>query len=127
MFGAFTPDRERKESASDMVYKDGTRGKVFFLWHPYEPICASVEAFYEDGRAAVVSNRFGKGRAIVAGTEIFRQYFSKTPEEANTNFLRRQILESGAKRNAEVIINGKVADASSVEVCRLAGDKGAFT
>ena len=122
VFGAFTRDREGVESASDIIYKDKSRAKVHFLWHPYELSTGTAEASYEDGRAAVVSNKFGKGKAIVAGTEVFRQYML-TPDEATTKFLRSVILQSGVKRTAAVIIDNQVAEESSIEVCRLSGEK----
>ncbi len=123
VFGAFTRDREGKESASSVVYQDGSQGSVFFLWHPYELTGGTAVAAYADGRAAAVANRFGKGRTIVAGTEVFRQYMEK-PDAAATSFLRRAVMASGVKRNAEVLIGGQVAEASSIEVCRLSGKKG---
>lgn len=125
VFGAFTRDREGWESASDIIYTDGGgKGKVFFLWHPYELTTSNAMASYEDGRASVVVNNFGKGKAILAGTEIFRQYFSETPDIAASGFIRKAILASGAERTAEILIDGEIADASSIEVCRLDGKKG---
>ena len=123
VFGAFTRDREGIETAPDIIYQDGTKGKAYFLWHPYELTTGKAAASYEDGRASVVVNNFGKGKAIVAGTEIFRQYMEKA-DEASTSFIRRAILESGVIRTAEVMIKNKISDASSIEVCRLNGNKG---
>jgi len=123
VFGARTRDREGRESAPDVVYPDGARSNVFFLWHAYELITGKAVASYADGRAAIVENRFGRGKAIIAGTEVFRQYLDK-PEDATAAFLRRTVLESGARRTAQVIIDGKALDATGVEICRLEGKHG---
>ena len=123
VFGAFTRDREGWETASAVTYADGSQAKVCFLWHAYEPTTAEVMASYADGRAALVSNRFGQGRAVVFGTEVFRQYFEK-PEAATVAALRRLALESGARRTAEVLVGGQVAEGSGIEVCRIAGEPG---
>ncbi|OGV35407.1 MAG: hypothetical protein A2020_06655 [Lentisphaerae bacterium GWF2_45_14] len=123
VFGAKTRDREGKETASSIVYTDGRKGKVCFLWHPYEVTTGKAVANYEDGRAAVVVNSFGKGKAIVTGTEFFRQYYNDA-DSANTEFLRNAILDSGVKRNAEILIDGEIAESSGIEACRLSGKKG---
>lgn len=123
VFGAFTRDREGRETASEITYADGTKADVCFLWHPYEPTTAQVEAAYADGRAAVAVNRFGKGKTIVFGTEVFRQYMD-APEAATTNYLRCAVLDSGVVLAAEVVMNGNIADESGVEVCRLSGESG---
>jgi hypothetical protein len=123
VFGASTRDREGRETAPAIVYPDGARAKVFFFWHAYELTTGKAAAAYEDGRVAIVANRFGRGKAIVAGTEVFRQYLDK-PEETTSAFFRRAVLESGARRTAQVLLNGKAGDATGVEICRLEGKPG---
>ena len=125
VFGAITRDREGKETASPLSYSDGSKGEVCVLWHPYEVSTGKVIAEYDDGRAAVVENSYGKGKAIVAGSEFFRQYYNN-PDIANTAFLRRSVLDSGVKRNAEIFIDGEMVEGSGIEACRLVGKPGSI-
>lgn len=123
VFGAKTRDREGKETASPIIYNDGSKGEVYFLWHPYEITTGKAIAKYENGSAAVVVNNFGKGKAVIVGSEFFRQYYNDY-DDANAIFLRSTVLDSGVRRNAEIIINGKLVEGSGVEVCRLIGELG---
>ena len=123
VFGCITRDREGWESASAVIYPDGTRAKVCFLWHAYELTTGLPAAAYEDKRTAIVVNSFGKGKAIIAGTEVFRQYMDK-PEDATTCFLRNAVLGSGVLRIAQVLINNEATEATGIEVCRLEGEPG---
>lgn len=122
--GAFTRDREGKESAPDIIYPNGKSAKVCFFWHPYELTGGSAAATYSDGRVAVVQNRYGKGHVITFGTEVFRQYMESNANHENINFLRRKILGSDITPNAEVLIDGKLCYSSNIEVCRLSGKPG---
>ncbi len=67
---------------------------------------------------AVIANRYGNGRAVLAGTEVFRQY-SLDPQAAMTALLRREIRASGVRPTA--IVNG---DVTNIEVSRLTGPGG---
>jgi len=123
VFGARTVDREGVETASPIHYADGATAPVQFLWHHFSLTTAKPLATYADGRMAVCANSFGKGRAIMAGTELFRQYFAN-PQAAATAFLRREVLASGVKANLDMQLDGEPALGSKLEVCRLAGELG---
>jgi beta-galactosidase GanA len=122
VFGCFTRDREGVETASDIVYNDEQRGKVDFLWHPYEITTGEIIAKYEDGRAAVVTNNYGKGKTFIFGTEVFRQCHNESINP-NSTFIRKLILETGVKQNAKIYIKNKETIASNIEVCRLVSEK----
>lgn len=123
VFGARTVDREGVETASPIHYADGATAPVQFLWHHFSLTTAKPLATYADGRIAICANSFGKGRAIMAGTELFRQYFAN-PQAAATAFLRREVLASGVKANLDMQLDGEPALGSKLEVCRLAGELG---
>ena len=59
----------------------------------------------------------------MAGTEIFRQYFSE-PQEATTALLERLATEAGAAPTARVLVNGDDSAGSLVNVARLDGTEG---
>ena len=80
-------------------------------------------AKYETGTPAIVVNRYGKGLAVMAGTEIFRQYFSE-PQEATTALLERLATEAGATPTARVLVNGDDSAGGLVEVAKLDGTEG---
>ncbi len=73
-------------------------------------------ASYAGGSASVVRHRYGKGTAIMAGTEIFRQYV-RDEQAAMSALLKAEILASGAAPTAR--LSGACAD---VEVSRLSGE-----
>ena len=123
VFGAWTNDREGRESAPKMVFDNGGTADVFFYWHEWHLVGAQVLAKYETGSPAIVANRYGKGLAVMAGTEIFRQYFSE-PQEATTVLLERLAAEAGAAPTARVLVNGDDSAGSLVEVAKLDGTEG---
>ena len=123
VFGAWTNDREGRESAPKMVFDNGGTADVFFYWHEWHLAGAQVLAKYETGTPAIVANRYGKGLAVMAGTEIFRQYFSE-PQEATTALLERLATEAGATPTARVLVNGDDSPGSLVEVAKLDGTEG---
>ncbi|MBR3648757.1 MAG: Beta-galactosidase C-terminal domain, partial [Victivallales bacterium] len=61
--------------------------------------------------------------AVMAGTEIFRQYFSE-PQEATTALLERLAAEAGAAPTARVLVNGDDSAGGLVEVAKLDGTEG---
>ena len=123
VFGAWTNDREGRESAPKMVFDNGGTADVFFYWHEWHLAGAQVLAKYETGTPAIVANRYGKGLAVMAGTEIFRQYFSE-PQEATTALLERLATEAGATPTARVLVNGDDSAGGLVEVAKLDGTEG---
>lgn len=123
VFGAWTNDREGRESAPKMVFDNGGTADVFFYWHEWHLAGAQVLAKYETGTPAIVTNRYGKGLAVMAGTEIFRQYFSE-PQEATTALLERLAAEAGAMPTARVLVNGDDSTGGLVEVAKLDGTEG---
>lgn len=123
VFGARTVDREGVETGLPIHYADGATAPVQFLWHHFKLTTAKPLATYADGRIAICANDFGKGHAIMAGTELFRQYFAN-PQAAATAFLQQEVLASGAKPNLELLLDGEPALGAKLEVCRLAGELG---
>lgn len=121
VFGVTMYDREGRETAPAMEYPAG-KAPCFFYWHVLEP-AGELEATvpYEDGRCAISCCRFGKGTAILAGTEIFRQYY-ESPAAPAVEWLREAILASGVARNAELLQDGRCCDGTGIEVCRLFSD-----
>ena len=98
VFGARTVDREGVETGLPIHYADGATAPVQFLWHHFKLTTAKPLATYADGRIAICANDFGKGHAIMAGTELFRQYFAN-PQAAATAFLQQEVLASGARQS----------------------------
>lgn len=116
VFGCSTRDRELKETASEINCPDG-RAEVYLFWSEYELCGGEAIATYANGEAAVVRNSYGNGKAIVAGTEVFRQYIHNE-QTAMTALLRKEILFSGAEPAAKLPETAK-----NVEVSRLAGEE----
>lgn len=117
VFGCQTHDRDGRQTASAIICPDG-KAEVCFFWSRYGLTGGKALASYESGEAAVVVNNYGKGKAIVAGTEIFRQYLHN-PQSAMTALLQREVLASGVKPTAKV-----TGDGASVEISRLSGPGG---
>ena len=117
VFGCHTSDREGRETAPDIVCPEG-KAKVCLFWSEYSLDGGKAIARYEKGEAAAVVNQFGKGRAIIFGTEIFRQYL-QDPQHAISSILKKEVLDSGVQPVATVEGN-----AANVEISRLAGDEG---
>ena len=115
VFGCRTGDREGKETAFKINCPQG-EAEVHFFWCEYELCGGEAIAQYSNGEAAVVRNRYGKGTAIVAGTEVFRQYIHNE-QSAMTELLKREIMYSGVTPTAELYgANG------DIEVSRLTGN-----
>jgi len=117
VFGCQTSDRECRESALEIICPDGTAEACLF-WSEYSLNGGRALAKYANGEAAAVINNYGKGRAIVFGSEVFRQYLHN-PQKAITTLLQKEILASGVAPTAEI-----TGDGSNVEVCRLSGKDG---
>lgn len=118
LFGGYTCDREGWETAEPIVCPAGM-SKAHFLWHEFTLCGGEVLATYgAGGSPAVIANDYGKGRAVLAGTEVFRQYV-KDPQRAMTALLRKEIESSGAQATARI-----EGDVENVEVARLAGEGG---
>jgi hypothetical protein len=117
VFGCRTRDRESRETAPPILCPEG-EASVYRFWSEYELLGGEALARYADGEAAVVRHRYGKGTAIVAGTEVFRQYVrdSQPPIAA---LLREAVLASGAQPTATVS-----GDSEGIEVARLSGEGG---
>jgi beta-galactosidase GanA len=117
VFGGWTADREGCETATPIRCPKG-EAKVHFLWHEFTLTGGEAPATYADGTPAVIANRYGKGRAVLAGTEVFRQY-AVNPQAAMTALLQDEIRASGAQPTA--VVKGAAAN---VEVSRLSGPGG---
>lgn len=118
VFGCRTRDREGRETAPAIQCPKGNSNACFF-WNEYELLGGESLAIYEGlCTTAAVRNRYGKGTAIVVGTEVFRQYV-RDEQPVMTQLLRQLILESGARPSA--VVEGESQD---VEVSRLSGDGG---
>lgn len=117
VFGCHTNDREGRETAPAIVCPEG-KAEVCLFWSEYSIDGGKVLASYENGEAAAVVNRFGKGRAIIFGTEVFRQYL-RNPQPALSSMLRKEVLESGVQSVAAVTGN-----AENVEISRLRCEAG---
>ena len=91
VFGVTMYDRKAGKPHRQWEYPAG-KASCFFYWHVLEPV-GELEAMvpYEDGRCAISCHRFGKGTAILAGTEIFRQYY-ESPAAPAVEWLRRRFL-----------------------------------
>jgi beta-galactosidase len=138
VFGGWTSDREGWETATPI--KTGTGlvsakhlpgcsgklapspflSKVHFFWHEFTLAGGEILAGYAPpiGTPAVIANNFGKGRAVLAGTEVFRQYIVNE-QPAMTDLLHREMIASGAKPTAQI-----TGERENVEVCRLTGSAG---
>jgi hypothetical protein len=117
VFGGWTADREGPETASPIRCPAGD-ASVHFFWHEFTLTDGTALAAYADGAPAVIANAYGKGRAVLAGTEVFRQY-ALNPQGAMTALLQDEVRASGAQPTA--IITGGVAN---IEVSRLTGPGG---
>jgi beta-galactosidase len=119
VFGCWTNDRENRETAPGMMYPNGTT-EVCKFWSEYTPTSGKSKVLYETGNAAVVSNQYGKGRAILAGTEIFRQYM-RAPQSTASDFFKKAIL------NAAIPDARCAGNAVNVEFLRLEGETNLVT
>lgn len=120
VFGAFTRDREVRETAPKIQTEFGESCANLF-WSRLELAGAETLATWADnGSAAVTRHRYGKGIAILAGTEVFRQY-AENEQGPMTALLTQAVLDSGAEPVARVVSG----DARNVEFVRLAGPGGA--
>lgn len=117
VFGCFTRDREVKETSPAIICPEGT-STAYLFWSEYELQGGRALAHYEGGAPAVVANSFGKGTAVVAGTEVFRQYV-RDEQPAMIALLKKIVEASGAKPAAHL-----VGDSRGVEVSRLSGEGG---
>lgn len=117
VFGCHTSDREGRETAPPILCPDG-KAEVCFFWSEYDLAGGEPVARYENGGAAAVRNRHGRGVAFLVGTEVFRQYV-RNPQEAMSRMLREHVMASGAEPTAEVS-----GQADNIEVARLCGPGG---
>jgi beta-galactosidase len=117
VFGCQTHDREGRETAPEVICQEG-KAEVCLFWSEYCLKGGTAVATYGNGEAAAVVHDFGKGRAVIFGTEVFRQYL-QNPQSAFTSLMRKEIMASGIKPVAQVTGN-----AENVEISRLAGDEG---
>ena len=117
VFGCETRDRELRETAPVVRYPDGD-AKVCLFWSEYALKGGEALATYDGLGAAAVAHAYGKGRTILFGTEVFRQYVQK-PQAAVTALLQKEVLASGVKPVAKTA--GHAAD---VEISRLSGETG---
>ncbi len=113
VFGCWTNDRENRETAPGMMFPEGT-SEVCMFWSEYTLTTGKTEVFYESGTNAVISNQYGKGRAIIAGTEVFRQYM-RAPQAAASKFFKNEICKVATP---DAICAG---NANNVELMRMKG------
>jgi hypothetical protein len=117
VFGCETHDRERRETAPPIHCPSGATA-VHLFWNEYDLCGGEALATYASGTAAVVRHRFGKGTAILAGTEVFRQYVQNS-QPAMTALLRAEISASGVQPTAR--LSGQT---DAIEISRLSGEGG---
>lgn len=120
VFGCRTSDREMRETAPAIRCPDGPAAVCLF-WSEYTLNGGAPLAAYGEGYgAAAVGNDYGRGRAVLFGSEVFRQYLAD-PQPPLTSILVREVLASGARPAARV-----EGDASGVEISRLDGNGGSM-
>ena len=118
VFGCWTNDREGKETAPPIRCPEGD-SKAYFFWSEYELSGGEALAHYDGiGSAAAVRNHYGKGTALIVGTEVFRQYLNDE-QPAMTRLLQSVIIDSGAQPTAWIS-----GDSQDIEVARLSGSGG---
>lgn len=116
VFGGFSRDRNRE--TGETFYWKGASSKAGDFICAFESAGADIVAVWSDGRPAVMENHFGKGRAIMYGTEVFRKYAQDASDPVGA-LLKRQVSDAGL---APVLnIQG---EAENVEVAALYGDVG---
>jgi len=118
VFGGFGNDRHRDTEAA-FTWKDGTSKAVDFLCD-WKTEGAEVVASWNDGAPAVLEHRYGKGRAILYGTEVFRRYAEDNTDPVAA-LLNAQLRDTDLKSSLETegLVNG-----SDVEIAALYGENG---
>ena len=101
-----------------MVLTDTGTARVHFFWHEFTLCGGEVLARYEGDTPAIIARQHGKGRAVLAGTEVFRQYI-ENPQKAITALLRKEIRASAVTPSARLS-----GDTNNVEVATLSGPGG---
>jgi beta-galactosidase GanA len=122
VFGASTNDMMAGSVAPQIKLNDNTVN-VGNIYQYFTLSGAKVVAKYTNGENAIVANNFGKGRTLLVGTDVFRQFMTK-PENSMTEFLQEQILNAGITPNGKVISNGKISYTSGIEIRRMNSENG---
>lgn len=122
VFGVSINDRECRETAPQIRYPAG-EAPVYFFWSRCNVSSAEILVRYSDGTPFLTANRYGKGRAVLAGSEIFSQYI-KSPSPAASEYLRKLVLECDVHRTARLFREGRELTAAGLEVSHLRGGEG---
>lgn len=80
---------------------------------------AEVVGTWADGRAAITAHRHGAGRAVLAGTMLFRGYYRNPQTGVPTRTLLRDLLHAAGVRPVAAVSGAPEAQLAGVEVCRL--------
>lgn len=140
VFGCYLNDRQKSTVASTIILQDGSEMPVCDFYSVLYPTTAEVVCRYSgiggldmsekgkeadgeelvNGRkkgAAITVNRYGKGLAVCAGTEIFRIY-ATAPNEVLSKWMKQLIKDTGICPDVEL-----EGDTENVEAVRLCGEK----
>jgi hypothetical protein len=117
VFGGYTSDMLAGNAAPDILI--GDRNSPAGNIYQYFELCGgSAAARYADDGIAAVRNKYGQGRTLLLGTDVFRRYF-ECQDATMTAFLRDEIMIAGVKPAGEVRVDGELLDASEIEIRKL--------
>lgn len=118
VFGGSANDRHR-DAGAKFRWEGGESSAVDFVCS-WSPTTAKVLAVWDDGSPAVLENRFGRGRAVVYGTEVFRRLMEDRCDPV-TVLLDTQIREAGV---APALRTEGLTPGDDVEIAALYGEDG---
>ena len=118
VFGCWLNDRQNSTVAPPITMPDGSEIPACDFFSVLHPTTAEVLCSYSGSAgAALTLNRYGKGRVICAGTEIFRQYATQ-PQAAMTALMKQWIRDTGIL--PDISLEGET---ENVEAVRMAGEE----
>lgn len=122
VFGCWSNDRQRAGGLS-LRLEEGGEVQAGDFFCSYTLTTGEALARWEDGSAAAVANRYGRGTALALGTECFRLYASSGPAvPAGLNALLERCL-AYAGLEPDLRLEG-LPPCSDVEAVRLASEEG---